>query len=86
MFLLALLSQTHPTAQSNWLVKSDGPVEPTVQVKLEHVWAHGPPVGSVKFSPDGKYLAAGLGRGGEKTYIYDVNTRRKIWLIGTFIW
>jgi hypothetical protein len=56
--------------QSNWLAKYRGISRPTVEVKFEQEWTNGFPVASVKFSADGRYLAAGLAQGGEKTYIY----------------
>jgi WD40 repeat protein len=58
--------------------------KPTLQVKLERVWTHETVLTSVKFSPDGKYLAVGLaGKGvdSQKTYIYNVTNGRKIWSV-----
>jgi hypothetical protein len=61
--------------------------KPTLQVKLEHVWSHETVTTSVKFSPDGKYLAVGLtgsGMDSQSTYIYDVAMGRKISSVRTF--
>jgi len=51
-------------------------------VKLELVLTHAATVGTIKFSPDGKYFAVGVSNG--RTYIYDVKTGVKSWSV-TFI-
>jgi len=61
---------------------------PTLQVELEYEWPFDSVTAAVKFKPDGKYLAVGLCRLGwesQKTYIYDVAKRKKVWLVKNMI-
>lgn len=68
-----------PLPTSDWLIEYGDTVPPALKVKLEHVWTHNAIVHSVKFSPAGNYLAAALGRGNGKTYIYSLETTETIW-------
>ena len=52
------------------LIKFNCKIEKELDVKITHTLFHGRSVECVKFSRDGKYLAAGCKDG--KTYIYDV--------------
>ena len=71
--------------QAHYFVKfpDDGTAgKPTLQVKIERVWTHKSFTYSIKFSPDGKYLAVGVADVGldfQKSYIYDVTIGKKIW-------
>jgi len=72
--------------QTRYFVKfPDGTFgKPALQVKFERVWIHKSLIYSIKFSPDGKYLAVGVADIGfdfQKTYIYDVTIGRKIWFV-----
>ena len=65
-----------------WSVDFNSDVKPVLNVKLEHVLPPGDIVGRMRFTPDGKHLAAGVYNG--RTYIYDVKTGAKSWSV-TFI-
>ena len=52
-------------------------VEKELDMELAHVLLHGDTIWCVKFSKDGKYVAAGCKDG--KTYIYDVQTGKLTW-------
>jgi len=52
------------------LIKFNNKIEKELNVEITHTLFHGGSVGCVKFSRDGKYLAAGCDDG--KTEIYDV--------------
>jgi len=58
---------------------TDSNVKPALNAKLEHVLIYGGTVWRVRFSPDGKYLAAGVSNG--RTYIHDVKTGAKSWSV-----
>jgi WD40 repeat protein len=58
------------SGHSESLVKVNNEIEKDLDVEIEHSLFHGGSVECVKFSRDGKYLAAGCKDG--KTYIYDV--------------
>jgi len=55
---------------SKCLIKFNNKVEKELDVEITHKSFHGASISCVKFSRDGKYLAAGCKDG--KTYIYDV--------------
>ena len=66
--------------RADWLVNYDDTVVPgALKVSLIHIWTHGAAVRCVKFSPDGKYLAAGLDVG--KTCLYELKSMGQIWLV-----
>ena len=80
---------TSPTEDKYFVKFHDTIVgKPTLQMKLERIWTHRRFINSVKFSPDGKYVAVGVadGRGfdSQRTYIYDVTIGKKIWSVGIF--
>ena len=52
-------------------------VEKELDVEMAHVLLHGDTIWCVKFSKDGKYVAAGCKDG--KSYIYDVQTGTLTW-------
>jgi len=54
-------------------------VKKELDVEMEHVFFHGDTIGCVKFSRDGKCLAAGCANG--KAYIYDVETGTLTWYV-----
>jgi len=71
--------------QAQYFVKFDGSTldKPKVlQVKLVHKLTHRNLVYSLKFSPDGNFLAVGAvdnGFDSQKTYIYGVAVWEKVW-------
>jgi len=82
------ISTTSPdkAIQSQYYVEfPDGAFgKPSIQVKFERIWTLKSLIYSIKFSPDGKYLAVGVADVGldfQKTYIYDVTIGRKIWSV-----
>jgi WD40 repeat protein len=61
------------TEQSKWSITANKHVEKELDVEIAHTFIHGETtVWCVKFSQDGKSLAAGCNDG--KAYIYDVQT------------
>jgi len=68
--------------QLGWSVDFNSNVKPALNMKLERILIPGAPVGCVRFSPDGRYLAVGVDN--RWIYIYDVKTGAKSWSV-TFI-
>lgn len=82
-----LIVSTSPTEEKYFVKFHDIIVGmPTLQMKLERIWTHRRFINSVKFSPDGKYVAVGVadGRGfdSQRTYVYDATIGKKIWSVG----
>ena len=65
--------------QPGWSVLHNPEIKQALHIDLVETINFTARVYCVKFSPDGKYLAAGLDKSG-KTYIYDVEKRSNFWL------
>jgi len=63
--------------QRDWSTDFNNKVAKELDVEMIHLLSHGHRISCVKFSPDGKYLAAGCWDG--KAYIYDVETGALTW-------
>jgi WD40 repeat protein len=61
----------------DWSIAFNNQVAKELDIEMIHLLSHGKRVYCVKFSPDGKYLAAACGDG--KAYIYDVETGALTW-------
>ena len=60
-------------------------IKKELDVEMERVLFHGSSIGCVRFSQDGKHLAAGCRDG--KVYIYDVETGTLTWyVLGWYLW
>ena len=66
-----------PDSGPDWSIKFNHKVEKELSMKMEYTLPHGKRVGCVKFSQDGKYLAAGCYDG--KAYIYTVESGTLTW-------
>lgn len=66
--------------QPGWSVLHNPEIKQALHIDLVNTFNFIAKVYCVKFSPDGKYLAVGLDKGG-KTYIYDVETGLNVWLV-----
>jgi len=67
--------------QPKWSVSHNPKIKQALHIDLAKTFDLAAEVFCVKFSPDGKYLAVGLGEGNGRTYIYDVEEGSKIWLV-----
>ena len=65
-----------------WSVKYAATVKPTISVTFVCSFIHPHWAAHVRFSSDGRYIVTGLGGG--KVLIYDVESRKKIWLVSAF--
>ena len=61
-----------------WFVKQDA-VNATISITFVRSFIHEVTVWSVRFSADGKYLAAGLGVHNGLVVVFDVTTGKQIW-------
>ena len=66
-----------------WSVIYNPEIEKVLDITFVHAFKHTSPVYSVRFSPDGKFLAAGLDHGLGSTHIYAVNEKSKKWYVFT---
>lgn len=74
-------SETRP----GWSVEYQTAESRKIEVTFVRAFNPGPPVLSVKFSPDGKYLAACLGDYSGKAFICKVENAKEVWL-ALFSW
>jgi len=68
----AWTADPHSGSEGAWSITFNNEVKKELDVKIAHELFHGKAIMYVKFSQDGKYLAAGCLDG--KAYIYDVET------------
>jgi len=67
--------------QPKWSVSHNPKIKQALHIDLAKTFDLAAEVFCVKFSPDGKYLAVGLGEGNGRTCIYYVEDGSKIWLV-----
>jgi WD40 repeat protein len=65
------------SSKRGWSMSFNNEVKKELNVELMHTFSHNEPVCCVKFSKDGRYLAAGCFDG--KAYIYDAQTGALTW-------
>jgi WD40 repeat protein len=71
------MQSTIEMSEGDWSISFNNEVGKKFDVQMAHVFFHGQIIECVKFSRDGKYLAAACWDG--NAYIYDVETGRLSW-------